>query len=93
VGSAQRGGWALRSGYSCSDGSHCRGCGALPETVDADSGRFFETDDDFANALHAVAELTPQRCRDSAAARFPIRRTALAYLDLYSRILDGETLS
>jgi len=65
----------------------------LPETVDADSGRFFETDDDFASALHAVAELTPQQCRDPAAARFPIRRTALAYLDLYTRILDGETLS
>jgi hypothetical protein len=43
--------------------------------------------------LHTLAELTPQQCRDHAAARFPIRRTALAYLDLYSRILDGEILS
>ncbi|TIU55543.1 MAG: glycosyltransferase family 4 protein, partial [Mesorhizobium sp.] len=31
-------------------------------------------------------------CRDSAADRFPITRTAQAYLELYARILDGETL-
>ncbi|UVK41667.1 glycosyltransferase [Mesorhizobium sp. AR10] len=67
--------------------------GALPETVDADSGRFFETDDDFSNALQAVESLTPEQCRESAATRFPIRKTSLGYLELYTRILDGETLN
>lgn len=66
--------------------------GALPETVDADSGRFFETDEEFAAALEAIEELTPQQCRESAATRFPIQKTARGYLDLYARILDGEAL-
>ncbi|CAN7212018.1 glycosyltransferase [Mesorhizobium sp. LjNodule214] len=66
--------------------------GALPEIVDADTGRFFDTDSAFGEALAAVADLSPQRCRDSAAARFPIARTAKGYLDLYARILDGEVL-
>ncbi|RVC75839.1 glycosyltransferase [Mesorhizobium sp. M4A.F.Ca.ET.022.05.2.1] len=66
--------------------------GALPEIVDADTGRFFDTDAEFAAALSAIADLSPGRCRDSAADRFPITRTAQAYLELYARILDGETL-
>ncbi|MER8569184.1 glycosyltransferase [Mesorhizobium sp. M0924] len=66
--------------------------GALPETVDADSGRFFETDEEFAAAFEAVADLTPQQCRESAATRFPIQKAARGYLDLYARILDGEAL-
>ena len=66
--------------------------GALPEIVDGDTGRFFDTDAEFAAALGAITGLSPQRCRDSAADRFPIARTAKGYLDLYARILDGETL-
>ena len=66
--------------------------GALPEIVDADTGRFFDTDAEFGSALGAIAGLSPQRCRESAADRFPIARTAKGYLDLYTRILDGEAL-
>jgi glycosyltransferase involved in cell wall biosynthesis len=66
--------------------------GALPEIVDGDTGLLFDTDAEFAAALDAVAGLSPQRCRDSAADRFPIARTAKGYLDLYARILDGEVL-
>jgi len=66
--------------------------GALPEIVDGDTGRFFDTDAEFAAALDAIAGLSPQRCRDSAADRFPIAKTAKGYLDLYARILDGEVL-
>ena len=68
------------------------GRGALPEIVDAGTGRFFDTDADFEAAFAAIADLSPQRCRDSAADRFPIARTAKGYLELYARILDGETL-
>ena len=60
--------------------------GALPELIDADTGRLFDTDAEFGAALAAIAELSPQRCRDSAADRFPIARTAKGYLDLYARI-------
>ncbi|MEI8697941.1 MULTISPECIES: glycosyltransferase [unclassified Mesorhizobium] len=66
--------------------------GAMPEIVDDDTGRFFDSDEEFAAALDAIAGLSPQRCRDSAVDRFPISRTAKGYLDLYARILDGETL-
>jgi glycosyltransferase involved in cell wall biosynthesis len=66
--------------------------GALPETVDADTGRLFETDHDFAIALGEVGALSADRCRESAADRFPIEKTARAYLELYRRVLDGETL-
>jgi glycosyltransferase involved in cell wall biosynthesis len=66
--------------------------GALPEIVDIDTGRFFDTDVEFGVALSAVPDLSPDRCRDSAADRFPIARTARGYLDLYARILDGEAL-
>jgi len=54
--------------------------------------RHFETDDDFGKALEAVSDLTPQQCRESAATRFPIRKSTLGYIGLYTRILDGETL-
>lgn len=66
--------------------------GALPEIVDADTGRFFDTDAEFGTALGEIAGLSPQRCRESAADRFPIARTAKGYLDLYTRLVEGEAL-
>ncbi|TIT77068.1 MAG: glycosyltransferase family 4 protein [Mesorhizobium sp.] len=67
--------------------------GALPEIVDDATGRLFDTDAEFAQALADIAALSPERCRESAADRFPIARTAQGYLDLYTRILDGEKLA
>ncbi len=67
-------------------------CGALPETVDRDTGRFFETDEQFAIALNEVSAMAALHCRQSAADRFPIQKTAKAYLELYRRVLDGEML-
>ena len=66
--------------------------GALVETVDADTGRFFETDKEFGRGFAEIGGLSAQRCRQSAADRFPIEKTAKAYLELYARILDGEAL-
>ncbi|TGP52617.1 glycosyltransferase [bacterium M00.F.Ca.ET.230.01.1.1] len=66
--------------------------GALVETVDADTGRFFETDEEFARGLAEIGDLPARRCRQSAADRFPIEKTAKGYLELYARILDGEAL-
>lgn len=66
--------------------------GALPEIVDDATGRLFDTDAEFAQALEAAAALSPRQCRESAADRFPISRTAKGYLELYARILDGEKL-
>jgi glycosyltransferase involved in cell wall biosynthesis len=66
--------------------------GAMPEIVSDEVGRLFETDAEFADALEAVAAIPPEHCRAFAADRFSIRRTAHAYLGLYARILDGESL-
>ncbi|WP_192246382.1 glycosyltransferase [Mesorhizobium silamurunense] len=67
--------------------------GALPEIVDDATGRLFDTDAEFEQALADIAALSPEPCRESAADRFPIARTAQGYLDLYTRILDGEALA
>ncbi|MDX8446292.1 glycosyltransferase [Mesorhizobium captivum] len=67
--------------------------GALPEIVDDVTGRLFDSDAEFGQALEAVAGLSPQQCRESAADRFPIAKTAQGYLELYRRILDGERLA
>jgi glycosyltransferase involved in cell wall biosynthesis len=66
--------------------------GALPEIVTGDCGRFFQTDEEFAAGLEDLPGLDPRRCRESAADRFSIQQTARGYLELYARILDGETL-
>lgn len=66
--------------------------GAMPEIIDPETGRLFETDKEFAAALDDVSALAPARCREVAAERFSITRTAQGYLDLYDRILDGERL-
>ena len=66
--------------------------GALTETVDRNTGRFFETDEEFASGFAEIGTLSAQRCRESAAERFPIGKTAKGYLELYARILDGEAL-
>ncbi|WP_269932043.1 glycosyltransferase [Aminobacter sp. HY435] len=67
-------------------------CGAMPEIIDAETGRLFVTDDEFARALEEAASLSPARCREVAAERFNIQKTARGYLELYARILDGEQL-
>ena len=67
--------------------------GALPETVSAESGRLFETDDQFAEALEEVAALKSENIRQYAADRFPISATAAGYLELYQRVIDGEPLA
>ena len=43
--------------------------------------------------VHCLAtELVRRRCRDYAAERLSIARTADGYIELYRRLLDGETL-
>lgn len=66
--------------------------GAMPELIDPDIGFLCESDDDFAAAFDGVGSIPPQRCRDYAAEHFSIVKTAKQYVELYRRILDGETL-
>ena len=66
--------------------------GSMPELVHADIGFLCETDADFAAAFEQVGAIPAARCRDYAAEHFSIERSADTYLELYQRILDGETL-
>jgi len=66
--------------------------GAMAELVGPEVGFLCETDAEFGRAFEAVGEIDPQRCRDFAAAHFSAAAMTDAYLTLYRRILDGETL-
>lgn len=68
-------------------------CGAMPEIINAETGRLFVSDEEFARALEEVSALSPAQCREVAAERFNINKTALGYLELYARVLDGEQLA
>lgn len=67
-------------------------CGSMPELISADIGFLCESDADFADAFARVGDIPHARCRDYAAEHFSIERSADTYLELYHRILDGETL-
>lgn len=66
--------------------------GAMPELVTADVGFLCATDEEFARAFAEVGAINRRRCREYADERFSIERMTDGYLDLYRRVLDGETL-
>ncbi len=66
--------------------------GSMPELLHPDIGFQCESDEDFAAAFDAVGDIPPARCREYAAENFSIEKSTDTYLDLYQRILDGETL-
>src|SRR5206468_698622 len=66
--------------------------GSMPELVAPDVGFLASSDEDFGAAFEAVGSINPRRCRDYAAENFPIEKSAAQYVELFHRILDGETL-
>jgi glycosyltransferase involved in cell wall biosynthesis len=66
--------------------------GSMPELVHPDVGFLCETDDEFGAAFEGAAAIPPKRCREYAAEHFSIVKTTRQYVELYQRILDGETL-
>jgi glycosyltransferase involved in cell wall biosynthesis len=66
--------------------------GSMPELVHSDVGFLCETDDAFGAAFEGVRSIPPRRCREYAAEHFSIIKTTRQYVELYQRILDGETL-
>jgi glycosyltransferase involved in cell wall biosynthesis len=67
--------------------------GSMPELIHPDIGFLAGSDEDFGAAFEGVGSISPRRCRDYAAESFAIEKTAAQYVDLYRRILDGETLT
>lgn len=66
--------------------------GSMPELIHPDIGFLCDSDDDFAAAFENVASIPPHRCRDYVAEHFSLAKAASNYVELYRRILDGETL-
>jgi glycosyltransferase involved in cell wall biosynthesis len=67
--------------------------GSMPELVHPDVGFLCETDDEFGAAFEGVRSIPPKRCREYAAEHFAIEKTTRQYVELYRRVLDGETLT
>jgi glycosyltransferase involved in cell wall biosynthesis len=66
--------------------------GAMPELVAPEVGFLCRTDEEFAAAFANVGSIAPRHCRDYAAEHFAIEGATTRYVELYRRILDGETL-
>jgi len=64
--------------------------GSLPELIDEGVGAFFETDEQFPDALAQAAACKPADCRDWALAHFSSQVCARRYLDLYERVLKDS---
>src|SRR5262249_18596965 len=66
--------------------------GAAPELlVDGVTGFLRETADDLVEAVRDLPHISRERCRSYAAERFDMRRMALEYIRVYSRLRDRET--
>ncbi|MCX5514630.1 glycosyltransferase [Kaistia algarum] len=66
--------------------------GAIPEIVAPDVGFLCESDAEFAAAFEGVPSIDARFCRDYAATLFSADAMVAGYVELYRRILDGETL-
>jgi glycosyltransferase involved in cell wall biosynthesis len=66
--------------------------GAMPEIVTEDVGFLCSADEDYGRAFAEIESISRARCREYVEERFSVARMAEGYLELYRRILDGETL-
>lgn len=65
--------------------------GGVPEQVEEGvSGYLADGITDLARAMRAVRGISRKRCREFALERFDVRDTALGYVELYRRAMDGE---
>jgi hypothetical protein len=61
--------------------------GALPELVqNGQTGFIVSNTSEMSDALRRVGDIDPHRCRAHAESEFDVRRTAAAYISVYSRI-------
>ena len=67
--------------------------GSLPELVGQDVGRLCESEEDFLTSLSEIETIRPELCRDWALDRFHYQSMARKYLELYERVLEGESLN
>lgn len=67
--------------------------GSLPELVPSEVGFLSASSDDLAEAMKDSQQWKPQVCRDYAVENFNSKKMALSYVEIYERVLAGETLN
>jgi len=67
--------------------------GSLPELVPPFAGRLCGSEREMVDAVQAAPVYRPKDCRDWALEKFHYRVMTRAYLDLYERVLSGESLN
>ena len=67
--------------------------GALPELVPAEVGILSNSQEELIERFHEIYSFDRQRCHDYAVENFSALEMAKNYLELYSRILNGEQIN
>ncbi len=67
--------------------------GALPEIISPETGFLSASGDELAAALARVGDFDRKRCHEYVCDTFSIARMTKAFLDLYTRVLNGEELN
>ena len=67
--------------------------GSLPELVSPEVGFLSSSSDELAEAMKESQQWKPQVCRDYAVENFNSKKMAQNYLEIYERVLAGETLN
>lgn len=67
--------------------------GALPELINSEVGYLSNAAATLANALKNTSLFSPLVCHEYARERFSSKKMAASYLDIYKRVLAGETLN
>ena len=67
--------------------------GSLPELIPSEVGFLSASSDELAEAMKDSQQWKPQVCRDYAVENFNSKKMALSYVEIYERVLAGETLN
>lgn len=66
--------------------------GGIPEqVVNGLNGYLCKNTDDIISAVNNISQIKPQDCRAYAEEYFSVKRMANEYMELYNRVIDGET--
>lgn len=66
--------------------------GSVPELIPHQVGALFSSDDEFPEAMERALACSPHACRDWAMVKFSSKVCAQNYLNLYERVVDGESI-
>ena len=66
--------------------------GSVSEIVKLGSGRVYQTDQEFEEAINTISEIAPEQTIEYARSRFTSTIMANAYLSLYENVLSSRTI-